>query len=244
MSGKVRAAVLAALLTFCFYSAVQADHLISRSDVEIIINQMRQAYDSVRDYTAVFHKKCALSDEECPDETAVVKFMKPFALYMKWPGPVNEDQEMIYVQGRNDDRIIGHPGSFPDITLTLDPTCDLVMRCNRRRVTQSGLGKMISITRALVTKHPDAVLRNEGKREIYGQACRCFSLLRHTRGTKPDDCWTKAQLCASADDHLPRQATFYNERGKIIEQYSYSNIKTNVGLTAADFDPENTEYNF
>ena len=31
---------------------------------------------------------------------------------------------------------------------------------------------------------------------------------------------------------------------KVIEEYNYLNLKMNVGLTDADFDPNNPEYNF
>ena len=99
MPMKLRAAVLAALLfSIVCAPAAGADRLISRGDVEALLAQMQQAYANVRDYTAVFHKKCVLPDDDCPEEKAFMKFQKPFAMYMKWLGPAHEDQEMIYVQ--------------------------------------------------------------------------------------------------------------------------------------------------
>jgi hypothetical protein len=32
--------------------------------------------------------------------------------------------------------------------------------------------------------------------------------------------------------------------GPVIEEYTYLDLKINVGLTDADFDPENPNYNF
>lgn len=218
--------------------------VIGHAQVQEMIKGMRQAYAQVRDYTAVFHKKCVLPDDECPDEQAKVKFSKPFAMYMKWTGPVNPDQEMIYVQGRNQGKIMGHPGSFPDITMSVDPDSSLAMRCNRRTIAQSGIGRMIDITGDVLTKNPQAIVRREPDQNIYGKPCHCFSIQRSTCGVDLDNCWLKAKLCTGADDQLPRQASFWDERGELIEQYGYSELKTNVGLTDADFDPDNKEYDF
>ncbi len=245
MQEKVRAAVMAALLfTIICAPAAGADRLMSRSDAEVLLSRMQQAYENVRDYTAVFHKKCVLPDDDCPDEKAFMKFQKPFALYMKWQGPAHEDQEMIYVQGLNGGQIMGHPGSFPDVTLSLAPDSGLVMHCNRRTVTQSGIGNMIAITETILEAYPRAVLRDEGNIDVYGVNCRCFSIQRSAPGKNPDDCWVKARLCASDEDLLPRRATFWDGNGTVIEDYGYSDVKFNIGLTDIDFDPDNPEYDF
>jgi hypothetical protein len=33
-------------------------------------------------------------------------------------------------------------------------------------------------------------------------------------------------------------------QGRLYEQYDYSEVKLNAGLTRKDFDPDNKEYNF
>jgi hypothetical protein len=49
---------------------------------------------------------------------------------------------------------------------------------------------------------------------------------------------------------LPVQGELYGwpekagEYPPLLEQYTYSNIKTNVGLTDSDFDPGNRDYRF
>jgi outer membrane lipoprotein-sorting protein len=43
---------------------------------------------------------------------------------------------------------------------------------------------------------------------------------------------------------LPVGAVFYDEAGTVIERYSYSDVKLNVGLTPLDFSRENKAYRF
>ena len=46
------------------------------------------------------------------------------------------------------------------------------------------------------------------------------------------------------DDGLPVKAEIWDRNGKLYERYEYPEIKRNVGLTAKDFDPKNSAYNF
>jgi hypothetical protein len=43
---------------------------------------------------------------------------------------------------------------------------------------------------------------------------------------------------------LPIGAAFYDENDLLFEQYSYSDVKLNVGLTPLDFSRENKAYRF
>ncbi len=43
---------------------------------------------------------------------------------------------------------------------------------------------------------------------------------------------------------LPLQLIFYDHEGNLYEHYEHHDLKVNVGLTAADFDPKNPAYRF
>jgi outer membrane lipoprotein-sorting protein len=43
---------------------------------------------------------------------------------------------------------------------------------------------------------------------------------------------------------LPLQIDFYDQEGSLYEHYEHHDLKVNVGLTAADFDPKNPAYGF
>jgi outer membrane lipoprotein-sorting protein len=44
--------------------------------------------------------------------------------------------------------------------------------------------------------------------------------------------------------HLPIQIDVYDHEGTLYEHYEHHDLKVNVGLTAADFDPANPKYKF
>ena len=51
------------------------------------------------------------------------KFKRPFKVYMKYITKP-EGQEVLFVRGENDNEIKAHKGSFPDITVNLNPYGD------------------------------------------------------------------------------------------------------------------------
>src|SRR5690242_9227983 len=53
-------------------------------DPEEWLRKAEAAYDRVTSYTAVFHKQQRVAGKLYPEETILVKFKKPFSLYMKW----------------------------------------------------------------------------------------------------------------------------------------------------------------
>jgi len=44
--------------------------------------------------------------------------------------------------------------------------------------------------------------------------------------------------------HLPLQIDLYDHEGRLYEHYEHHELKVNVGLTDADFDPKNPQYKF
>ena len=43
---------------------------------------------------------------------------------------------------------------------------------------------------------------------------------------------------------LPLQIDIYDHEGSLYEHYEHHDLKVNVGLTPADFDPKNPAYGF
>ena len=58
------------------------------------------------------------------------------------------------------------------------------------------------------------------------------------------------RIYVDKESRLPVQAELYGwpevtgDEPPLLEQYIYTNIKTNIGLVDADFDPQNREYRF
>ncbi len=72
------------------------------------------------------------------------KFKRPFKVYMKYITP-SEGQEVLFVRGQNDNEILAHKGSFPDITVSLDPYGRMAMKGSHQPILTFGLQKQIEI---------------------------------------------------------------------------------------------------
>lgn len=54
----------------------------------------------------------------------------------------------------------------------------------------------------------------------------------------------RAKICFSVKTKLPTRVSSWDEEDNLVEDYAYSDVRLNPGLTNADFDPENADYNF
>ena len=72
------------------------------------------------------------------------KFMRPFKVYMKYITKP-EGQEVLFVRGENDNEIKAHKGSFPDITVNLNPYGRMAMKDSHQPILTFGLQKQIEI---------------------------------------------------------------------------------------------------
>ncbi|HFE47537.1 MAG TPA: DUF1571 domain-containing protein, partial [Nannocystis exedens] len=152
---------------------------MKHADVVVLMNEMKQAYSRVNDYTATFIKRERVKGRLRPREVMFIKFAEPFSVYTRWTQGKHEGQELIYVKGWNDGKIRAHTGSFPDITVDLDPEGSLATRGQRHPITDFGLGIMIDLLARDVTlagaRPQDTVTYLDlGISKVAGTSVRCI----------------------------------------------------------------------
>ncbi len=225
------------------------------SDVEralAMIGEGRKAIRRIRDFTAVFHKKEYLK-KQLPEEVAFMKWRrKPRAVYMKWVGEEKKNQEILWGPEMNGGKIKAHAGGFLKlITVNLDPKGSMAMKDNRHPVTEAGFdhtGKLIERDMQLILKYPGgkSSVKALGEKIEYGAKSYCYEATMD-KDAHPEFYARKARICTHMKLKLPNHVQTWDiEDGKmrLIEEYGYENIRVNVGLTDADFDPDNPEYAF
>ncbi len=208
---------------------------------------MEQAYSQVQDYTATFYKQERVKGRLLPVETMQLKFRKPFSVYLRWTGAF-EGREALYVRGWNDDKIRAHQGSFPDMTVNLRPDSSLAMRGNRHPISQLGFGEVIKLmvrdARLSEVRPQDGVQYiDHGEHTVYGARSRCIEAITPPRNYSPYYA-TRAKICFNVKTRMPTRITVWDEEDTLIEDYGFEDVRLNVGLGDADFDPENPDYNF
>ncbi|MFW2388344.1 MAG: DUF1571 domain-containing protein [Polyangiales bacterium] len=111
--------------------------------VEALFAKSLAKIKAVDSYTGQFVIRELIGDEL---ETSKVnfKFKKPFKVYMKYITP-SEGQEVLFVRGENDNELKAHKGSFPDITVNLNPRGRAAMKGSHQPIQTFGLLKQIEI---------------------------------------------------------------------------------------------------
>lgn len=218
----------------------------SAADPRTALMAMKAAYAKVRDYTVTMTRRERVKGKLLPQETMQIKFKKPYAIYTKWTGAAHRGQEALYVRGQHDGKLVAHPGSFPDVTVKLDPNGGLAMKGNRHPITEGSLGDLIGLIvrdleRADARPQDGATLRDLGESVRDGEKIHCYDA---TFPVPTGYYAPHVQVCVFTATSLPSRVQVWDAREQLLEDYEYRDLRTNVGLRDADFDPANPKYNF
>ncbi|MFN0052010.1 MAG: DUF1571 domain-containing protein [Planctomycetales bacterium] len=228
---------------------------IDSLDEAIAFARSRRArLSQVANYTAVF-SKTELVDRRLISQTMDLKFRQaPFSVYLRVHSKRQPAREVIFVEGRNDDRMIVHDAGIKAfLTLNLKPDNPRVLTENRYPITEIGMAKMLDTALAIWEREKDIAPENVDVRLSSGQkigsnACEELRIthqeplsgLRFHITRVAFDIETGFPLLLEQYD-WPTQP---EEAPPLVERYLYSDVNTAFGVTDADFDPQNSEYNF
>jgi Protein of unknown function (DUF1571) len=210
----------------------------------------------IRDYTCTFVKRERIDGELREHEYMAMKLRhEPFSVYVKFLGPKKlKDNEAIYVEGKNNNMLVAHPGDWRKKIaprLSLPPTGTLAMEGNRYPLTEAGI---LHLTERLIEigdtdmKYGECDVQFKEGAKINGRIC---SLVEVTHPVpRKNFLFHKARIYVDDELNLPLRYEAYDwpkEPGGeplLTEEYTYLNVKLNVGLTDADFDPDNVDYGY
>jgi hypothetical protein len=133
----------------------------------------------------------------------------------------------------------------------LDPNGSMAMEENRHPITEAGIGALVDN----VAKHwaheltpADSVLRFDENARVGNRRCTLIESI-HPRKA-PNFLFHNVRVYIDRELGLPIRFEAYDwptQRGaapELVEEYSYLELKLNVGLGARDFDPANRQYSF
>ena len=145
-------------------------------------------YDKLGSYTAIFHKQERVNGKLLEEETILLKFKKPFKMYMKWIKDPYKGREVLYVEGWNENQIKVHEGGITGIvTLNLNPGGFMAMKGNRHPVTDTGIGHLIKIIGENLRRRMKAgefKLLEHGEETVYRRKTRKVEVLFERDRTK------------------------------------------------------------
>ncbi|MFM7846401.1 MAG: DUF1571 domain-containing protein [Planctomycetota bacterium] len=179
----------------------------------------------------------------------------PLAVYMYFLKPDNlKGREVIYVEGENGGKLAAHEGGAKGgllPTVWVKPDSMLAMAGNRYPITEVGIENLVA---RLIEKGERDRQRDECTVEFRKNAKinkRPCTVLRVVHPVERDYFdFHIAEIFIDDEHQIPvRYAAYLWPAGpggepQVLEEYTYLNMKINVGLKAIDFDHTNPDYNF
>jgi outer membrane lipoprotein-sorting protein len=218
------------------------------------IADCKAKYATIQDYTCTFFKRERIDGKlYTPHIISMKARTKPASLYFKFIQP-NSGREAIFIQGKNNNKIVAHDvgiGRFVAGTMHLDPKGDMAMEENRHPVTEAGLGSMIDLVKARwdTELHPgESVILFHPQAKVGDRPCLLVESIHPKKSS--EFLFHKVKLYIDREHNLPIRFEAYDwpkhagAEGELLEEYTYANLKTNVGLKDRDFDPDNSQYSY
>jgi hypothetical protein len=206
-----------------------------------LIAEAQKQFQTIQDYTCTVRKRERVRGELLPEQTLIMKVRnQPFSVNLYWQVPRSlEGQEVCYVAGQNRGMMrvhaVGIKGVFGFVSV--DPNDPRCFKDNRHPVTCAGLGFLIDRCARqweLERRWNKTQVRiTDG--QFDGRPCTWIETV-HPDLSAGSFYAYRCLLCLDNASHLPVYSAAYNERGQLLESYSYFDLHCNVGLSDDTFN--------
>ena len=230
--------------------------------LELAVDSYKHIRKHVRDYSCTVVRRERVNGRLMDHEylTAKVRHQRsrngkvviPFGVYLKVLGPSKvKGREILYVDGQNDgDMLVKNGGKrFAFVTTKISPTSDTAMHGNRYPLTEFGIENLVK--RLIENTKDEIALGIETKVRFFHDAKidgrKCTGIEVSHPSYDPELMFQMARVFVDAELRVPvhYEAYGWSENGsepELLEQYTYRDIRLNVGYTDRDFDPSNPNY--
>jgi hypothetical protein len=220
--------------------------------------------EQVKDYTCTVVKReqvdGRLSDPEFlfmklrHGKVAQGQAVVAFAVYLRFMAPAEvRDREVVFFEGRYDGQLIARRGGLrmAYVTVAVNPSGELAMQGNRYPITEIGfknlLARLLEVAREDI-QHGECDVKYYTGAKVNGRGATLVEVTHPVR--RPYFRYHIARIFIDDELQLPIRYAAYDwpEEGRgeprLMEEYTYLNLKLNVGLTDWDFDYRNESYEF
>ncbi len=218
----------------------------------------------VRDYTCVLSVRERLHGRLSPRRYMFAKVrheqvkdgrvIVPLSIYLKFLAPESlEGREVLYVKGRDDDQLLVRKGGryLSSLTTLIDPHGPMAMADHRYPITEMGIlrliERLVEVGRAEL-EHGECEVAVQHDFKTKHRVCTKVEV-RHPHPRKHFQ-YHLARIYVDNDLQLPIRFESYlwpqagDEEPPLLEEYTYHDLKINVGLTDEDFDCDCPDYQF
>ncbi|WP_233578123.1 DUF1571 domain-containing protein [Tautonia sociabilis] len=219
-----------------------------------MIAESKRRYETIRDYTCTFIKRERIDGRLSGYAVMTMKARTtPLSVYFKFRQP-NAGREAIYVHGRDGGKAIVHDVGFGKLfagTVRLDPRSRRAMDGNRHPITEAGIGFLIDTLiegwhREMNPLDSEVTIRDG---VLVNKRPTTMIICTHPRREKRF-VFHEVRVYIDRELGLPIRFEAYDwprrpgEAPPLLEEYTYADLRLNVGLSEHDFDPSNKAYSF
>lgn len=203
-------------------------------------------------YEATFYKKEVVGKSVISQQMKIKVRHEPFSVYLYFQTP-HEGREVIYVDGANNGKLLAHEAGLFSIagTMELMPSDPMVMGENRYPITMAGIANAVKVIINRweeETKYGEIDVKYFPEAKLGSLTCRVVEATHPVPRRQFDS--HKIRMWVDTKSGLPvrmQKFGFPRKAGgepPIIEDYTFTDIKTDTRLTDADFDRNNSKYSF
>jgi hypothetical protein len=219
-----------------------------------LYSQAVERYAGINDYICRFRRREVLHGKQEPEDLLEMRHRKsPSSIYLRWLDGELAGRELVFVQGKFDDRLqirTGRSEALSRFRLSLDLRAPRATAYSRHGIDQAGIGPLLA-RMGQVVANLGAANGQQSPLRYLGQQMRPESEVPML-GVQQD-------IPPGKEKHLPRGGrrlvffnqdprypeyllptliTTYDEAGKEVEYYCYDRMNVNVGLSLEEFDPD------
>lgn len=181
------------------------------------------------------------------------KLVTPFAVYLKFLKPNSvKGREVIWVENANDGKLVAHEAGLLNIrAVYLDPDGYLAMMGQRYPIYKIGIENLVSeliVKGEAQRKHGKCEVNFFKNARIDDRTCLLIEVINPVQ--LPGLEFYRAHIFIDNELNVPVRYAAWSwpeapgGEPALLEEYTYRNIRLNVGLTDLDFSPENPAYQF
>ena len=237
------------------------EHPLDRA-ITIARDGLQNMQANIHDYTAIMVKRERINNKLTDPVYMKIKIRNPrnfdeksvpFSIYMKFIKPrAVAGREVIWIDGQNNNKLIAHePGRIRGFrNFHLEPTGFLAMQDNRYPIYDAGLENLVIKLVEKAERDREAGMcevRYLDGAQINKRPCQLIEVI-HDKKLPPFEFY-KAKVYVDQEMNIPVRYIAYDwpladGKPRIIEEYTYINVKLNPGLTDEDFSIVNAAYDF
>ncbi|MBN1906871.1 MAG: DUF1571 domain-containing protein [Deltaproteobacteria bacterium] len=214
---------------FCGQQALAQDSLTP----DTILKRVTETLSLITDYTCIFSKHELVGNRIIKEDNIVLKVKRPGHFYMKWQKGPKKGRIAIYVEGQNNNRVlINMGGLMAFLPVSIDPNGREALKENRHPITEADFITIFEkVTENYLRSRTDPECNPP---EIASMDSKSLVLTMRFPFGKGYYAHS-GRLIIDRQRWLPIGLTCYGWENEFLEEYSFTDIKINPGLTEEAF---------